>query len=143
MNKEKCILKATSIPYFGHILSGESTHPDPNKVKAIHEMPLPKSREQLQTLLGMLNYLSWYIPNLSTQNEQLRLLQKQKVFIWTPDHEQVLQQLKESTCRRVASFKPTCSNIELQVDASKSGLGAILLQNNSAVSYASRSLTNT
>jgi hypothetical protein len=92
-------------------------------------MPLPKSREQLQTFLGMLNYLSWFISNLSTQNELLRSFLKQKMFIWTPDHKQVLQQTKESICRRVAFFDPTCSNIELQVDPLKSRLGAILLQN--------------
>ena len=62
-NRDKCIFDATSISYFGHILTEEGVKPDPNKTRAIRDMPAPKSKEELHTLLGMYNYLSQYIPN--------------------------------------------------------------------------------
>ncbi|KAK2702632.1 hypothetical protein QYM36_018763 [Artemia franciscana] len=73
-NREKCVFNATAIPYFGHLLTTEGVRPDPNKTKVIAEMPEPRNKEQLQTLLGMFNYLSRYIPNLSSLNQPLREL---------------------------------------------------------------------
>ena len=56
-------------------------------------MPAPKSCEQPQTLLGILDY-SQYIPNLLAINQPLRSLLKDKVFAWNPVHNQVLNQLR-------------------------------------------------
>ena len=82
LNKAKCTLKSKSIPYFGHVISKDGIHPDPNKVNTLKEMPRPRTHKELQTLLGMLNYLSRYIPNLSSQNEPLRTLSKQQKFVF-------------------------------------------------------------
>jgi uncharacterized protein YvpB len=41
----------------------------PEKTKAINQMPIPQTREELLTLLGMLNYLGKYIPNFTTENK--------------------------------------------------------------------------
>ncbi|KAK2715885.1 hypothetical protein QYM36_010452 [Artemia franciscana] len=70
--QDKCVFNATAIPYFGHLLTMEGVKPDPNKTKAISEMLEPRNKEELQMLLGMFNYLSRYIPNLS------RVLELQK-----------------------------------------------------------------
>ena len=64
-NKEKCLFDAEAIPYFGFILTKGGMKPVPSKLRAIKEMPAPKSKDELQTLLGMFNYLSRYIPALS------------------------------------------------------------------------------
>jgi hypothetical protein len=52
-NGDKCIFNAKVLPYFGHLLTTEGEKPDPNKTRAIAEMPEPKNKEELQTLLGM------------------------------------------------------------------------------------------
>ena len=143
LNKDKCIFKSASIPYFGHIISENGIHPDPEKIRAIEKMPSPKSQEELQTALGMLNYLSRYIPNLSSLNEPLRTLAKQKQFNWTNEHEATLTKIKASIITTISLFDPTKNQIEIQVDASKSGLGAVLLQENKIVSFASKSLNET
>ncbi|KAK2707859.1 hypothetical protein QYM36_015514 [Artemia franciscana] len=65
-NQEKCIFDAESIPYFGHLLTTKGIKADPQKRKAITNMPAPGS--QLQVLLCMYSYLARYIPNLSTIN---------------------------------------------------------------------------
>ncbi|KAK2727616.1 hypothetical protein QYM36_008187 [Artemia franciscana] len=143
LNKAKCILKSESIPYFGHVISKDGIHPDPNKVNALKEMPRPRNREELQTLLGMLNYLSRYIPNLSFQNEPLRTLSKQHKFVWEEVHDNAFDTIKKSICSTISPFNPSVGNLELQVDASKSGLGAVLIQNENIISFSSRSLNTT
>ncbi|KAK2725150.1 hypothetical protein QYM36_001561 [Artemia franciscana] len=143
LNKAKCILKSKSIPYFGHVISKDGIHPDPNKVNALKEMPRPRNREELQTLLGMLNYLSRYIPNLSSQNEPLQTLSKQHKFVWEEVHDNAFDTIKKSICSTISPFNPSVGNLELQVDASKSGLGAVLIQNENIISFSSRSLNTT
>ncbi|KAK2713179.1 hypothetical protein QYM36_011767 [Artemia franciscana] len=143
LNKANCILKSESIPYFGHVISKDGIHPDPNKVNALKEIPQPHNREELQTLLGMLNYLSCYIPNLSSQNEPLRTLSKQHKFVWEEVHDNAFDTIKKSVCSTISPFNPSVGNLELQVDASKSGLGAVLIQNENIISFSSRSLNTT
>ncbi|KAK2706044.1 hypothetical protein QYM36_016158 [Artemia franciscana] len=143
LNKAKCILKSESITYFGHVISKDGIHPDPNKVNALKEMPRPRNREELQTLLGMLNYLSRYIPNLSSQNEPLRTLSKQHKFVWEEVHDNAFDTIKISIFSIISPCNPSVGNLELQVDASKSGLGAVLIQNENIISFSSRSLNTT
>lgn len=46
-------------------MTADGFKPDPEKIKAIIDMPEPQSKQDLQRLLGMVNYLSQYIPNMS------------------------------------------------------------------------------
>ena len=58
-------------------------HPDPKKVQGITEMTVPMDKQQLQSFLGMVNYMGTFIPNLSHHTEPLRaMLKKDNVFHW-------------------------------------------------------------
>ena len=58
LNKDKYLFRCTKIPFFGEVISQQGVGPDPRKVQALTEMPPPKCRKELQTFLGILNYLS-------------------------------------------------------------------------------------
>ena len=49
----------------GHVLTAEGLQPDPEKFKAIKEMPTPTDKQSIQRLLGMTNYLQKFAPRLS------------------------------------------------------------------------------
>ncbi|RXN11580.1 Retrovirus-related Pol poly from transposon [Labeo rohita] len=145
LNPEKSIVSATEVRYFGHCLSAEGIKPDPEKVSAIKNMEPPKSKAELETVLGMINYLSKFVPCLSDINSPLRLLLKQSSeFIWDSQHDDAFQKMKELITKEpgpiLACYDPQ-KELHLQVDASKYGLGAVLLQDGKPLSYASRSLT--
>ncbi|KAK2721303.1 hypothetical protein QYM36_003550 [Artemia franciscana] len=140
-NRSKCQIAVQSVCYFGHIISNAGVKPDPEKLRAINKMPTPKSKEELQTLLGMLNFLSRYIPNLATQNQPLRDLIKANEFEWKELHTTCLNQLKESIVTNLAFFDSSSPTLELEVDASKHGLGAQISANGKIFAYASRSLS--
>ena len=93
-NKDKCSFSASSVCYFGHVIGADGMKADPEKLRAIKEMPRPQSREELLSLLGMLNYLAKYIPDLSTRNKSLRDILKCEPFSWSPENDQTLVELK-------------------------------------------------
>lgn len=64
-NKDKIQFKVKSVIYMGNIISESGVQPDPEKVKAIVEMPAPEDKKGVQRPLGTVNYLASYIPNMS------------------------------------------------------------------------------
>ena len=69
-SREKCEVKKDSVTFFRTIYDANGAHPDPKKVYAIHKMP-PPDNKQLQHFLGMITYLSPFIPALSTHTAPL------------------------------------------------------------------------
>ena len=108
-------------------------------------MPRPQTKQDLQHLLGMVNYLLQYIPNMSEITAPLRsLLNKDARWFWHEEHHRSLKRIKAVlTSSPVLRFYDIGKPVTLQVDASQSGLGACLIQEGHPVIYASRSLTNT
>jgi len=78
LNREKCHFRVSEVHlYVGHVLSADGVKPHPQKVEAIIAMPTPANREDLQRFLGVVTYLSKFIPNMSQKSAPLRhLLQK-------------------------------------------------------------------
>ena len=59
------------------MLSADGVKPNPQKFEVIIAMPRLANREDLQRFLGVVSYLSKFIPNMSQKSAQLRqLLQK-------------------------------------------------------------------
>ena len=58
LNPDKCTIRVTEVSYFGNLLTVGGLKPDPGKVAAINEMPPSTYVEELQTILGMVNYLA-------------------------------------------------------------------------------------
>lgn len=58
LNKEKCLFNRSSVYFTGHIVSENGIQADPKKVEAIQKANPPKNKKELQTLLGMVNYLA-------------------------------------------------------------------------------------
>ena len=65
LNQKKLQLNSESLSFLGHVISKDGLKIDPAKVKAITEMAPPTSVPELRRFLGMVNYVSKFIPNLS------------------------------------------------------------------------------
>ena len=145
LNPEKSTICATEVNYFGHRITKDGIKPDPAKIAAVRDMEPPKDRGELETILGMVNYLSKFAPMLSDINAPLRQLLKQSnEFLWDAQHDEAFRKMKERITRDpgpvLAYFDPS-KELRLQVDASKYGLGAVLLQEGKPIGYASKSLS--
>lgn len=144
-NPDKIQLNRSEVTYLGHIVSADGLKPDPDKIQAITEMPSPTDKLGIQRLLGTLNFLRGFIPDISTVTEPLRvLLRSDTQWHWGPEQEDAITKIKDRlTSAPVLQYFDLEKSTTLQVDSSQSGLGAVLLQDNHPVAYASRALTDT
>ena len=138
-------MKSDRIKFFGNYLSSNGLEPDPDKIAAIVDMSPPKYTLELQTFLGMANYLSRYAANLAIKTAVLRdLTKKESAFVWGPEHQKTFDSLKETIATAAAlAYFDSSKPVIIQTDASKRGVGATLLQDGRPVAYARKSLTET
>lgn len=108
-------------------------------------MKHPTNVKELETFLGMLTYLERFLSNLSQKTDNLRkLFRKNSEWIWDSNSQKAFTDLKRVlTAAPVLQYFDSNKQITLSVDASQSGLGAVLLQDNLPVEYASRSINET
>ena len=149
-NLPKLKFKIPKAMYNGEIFTKHGMEPDPEKVKAIVEMPTPTDKAGLLRYIGMLTYLSPYCQNLSSVLKPLRtLLQDDQEYLWSSVQNEAFAATKELISKApVLSYYNMHKPVVLQVDASSHGLGGALLQPDDQnklrpVAYTSCSLTKT
>ncbi|CAB4004151.1 Transposon Ty3-I Gag-Pol [Paramuricea clavata] len=145
LNKDKCEIGLQQVTYIGHTLSSNGLKPDVNKVEAIKTMDTPTDKAAVQRFPGMATYLAKLIPNSSQLAAPLRmLLEKNTAWHWDVQQQNSFERLKQTiTNAPVLKYYDVNKHVTIQVDASPDGLGAVLLQDERPVAYASRSLTQT
>ena len=79
LNSSKCQFRCNGLTYLGHTISKDGINADANKIRAITEMPIPEDKEAVQRLLGMINYVGKFIPNLAKVTKPLRELLKKEI----------------------------------------------------------------
>ena len=144
-NSQKTHVKAQVINFFGCLYDANGVHPDPGKVNAVHTLLAPTNVTKLQEFLGLVTYLSPFIPGLSTLTAPLQeLLKKDTDFIWNHTYDAAFEWVKEGVISdtTLRYFDPSLP-VTIQVDASQVGLGAALLQNGKPIAFASKALTKT
>ena len=148
-----------SIPFFGKVVSRKGIQPDPQKVRALTKMPAPKNKWELQSFLGIINYLGKFSPGTAEVCEPLRKLTSTRVaWTWNTSYQQMFNKAKSLIKAEVCmKFYDDTKPLYLETDASGVGLGVTLLQlhNNTAcqkgmapdntnlhpIAFASKSLT--
>ena len=83
LNPDKLTVGAQEVEYFSHIISADGLKPDPTMVKAIQDMLPPVDKKELQTMLGMINYLVKFAPQLAEMTKPIRdLLKEDSAYLW-------------------------------------------------------------
>ena len=143
LNPDKIQLQLNEVSYMGHRITANGLKIDPEKTKAIRNMPIPTDKQGVQRLLGMVNFVQKFAPRLAEIITPLRdLIKKGNEFKWDEHvHGKALDEIHQ-TLAEPSVPDPNVTPV-LQCDASMNGFGACLLQDNQPVAYASRSLTPT
>lgn len=145
INSKKMNLRQKEVKFMGHVISSDGLKPDPDKITAIENMPRPRSKQELMSLLGFINYLAKFLPHLAQVSQPLRDLTTKNVqFVWSPIHDRAFTKVKRLISNHpVLKYYDINEEVTLQCDASEKGLGATLLQSGQPVAFASRTLSAT
>ena len=104
----------------------------------------PENIGELETILGMISYVSKFIPKLSDLNAPLRELKTRDEWTWGEGEHAAFQRVKDALVSTgVLRYYNVHKPVTVTVDASRKGLGAAVLQDGGVVAYASRALTPT
>ena len=61
----KCRFEETKLHMLGHIVDNSEVHPDPEKVRAVKDFPIPKDVKSIQSFVGLCSYYRKFIPNFA------------------------------------------------------------------------------
>ncbi|GJT95430.1 putative reverse transcriptase domain-containing protein [Tanacetum coccineum] len=132
-----------SIQYLDHWGSdSEGIHMDPAKIESIKDWTSPKSPTEIRQFLGLVGYYRRLLRCFKDRQTQwTKLTQKKVKFEWGDKQEASFQLLKQKLCSAPILALPEGSeDFIAYCDASKKGLGAVLMQREKVISYASRQL---
>ena len=101
-NPDKCFIKKQQIEYFGRVITPQGVEQCPKKVKGITTLAALTDKQELQSLLGTVNFMSTFIPNLTKKTHLMRsLLKRDTHFVWTSDMQKELDTIKKDIAKAV------------------------------------------
>eukprot|EP00253_Pinus_taeda_P022539 PITA_22539 len=135
----KCDFYKEQIQYLGHIITKEGIAVDPEKIKTIMEWPTPKDVADIRSFMGLVGYYRWFVEGFSRVAYPITSLQKKgKVFKWTADCQRSFEQLKHLlTTAPVLCVADPEKEYVVCTDASKEGVGGVLMQEGKVIAYES------
>ena len=149
LKREKCAFMLSTVDYLGHVISSEGLSPNPEKIRAIIDAPAPQDVQQLRSFLGLVNYYSKFLPNLSTTLAPLhQLLQAKAKWTWGKAQREAFKEAKSQlTSSGVLIHFDPHKELILSCDASPYGVGAVLSHrmvdgSEKPIAFASRSLSS-
>ncbi|GJR14227.1 putative reverse transcriptase domain-containing protein [Tanacetum coccineum] len=138
----KCEFWLSKVQFLGHVIDSEGIHVDPAKIESIKDWASPKTPTEIRQFLGLAGYYRRFIEGFSKiARPMTKLTQKSVKFDWGEKAEAAFQLLKQKLCSALILALPEGSeNFVVYCDASHKGLGAVLMQKEKVIAYASRQL---
>ncbi|WVZ49811.1 hypothetical protein U9M48_001137 [Paspalum notatum var. saurae] len=138
----KCEFWLEKVAFLGHVLTAEGVSVDPEKVEAVSNWKTPRNVTEIRSFLGLAGYYRRFMENFSKIAKPMTgLLKNNTPYEWDDKCEVSFQLLKEKlTTAPVLTLPDLHKDFVVYCDASRQGLGCVLMQDNKVVSYASRQL---
>lgn len=150
LKPEKSYLMRDQIHYLGHVITAHGVSPDPDKIRAVRDFPIPKNKTDVRAFLGLTGYYRKFIEKYSYVAKPLNDLTKGdgKQIEWVeggPAHK-AFEELKNRLISSPIMAHPDWDlPFIVQTDACHYGISAILAQKvhgkERVVSYHSKTLT--
>ncbi|XP_057965430.1 uncharacterized protein LOC131155991 [Malania oleifera] len=130
LNPKKCTFGASSGKLFGFIVSEKGIEVDPDKIKAIREMPSPKTEKEVRSFLGQLNYIARFISQLNATCKPIfKLLKKDNPEKWSEDCQKAFEKIKEYLLNPPVLVPPVPGRpLILYLVVSENSMGCVLGQ---------------
>nr|GFA80805.1 retrotransposon protein, putative, Ty3-gypsy subclass [Tanacetum cinerariifolium] len=138
----KCKFWIPKVQFLNHVINSQGIHVDPAKIESVKDWASPKSPMKIHQFLGLAGYYRRFIKGFSMIAKPMtKLTQKKIKFEWGDKQEAAFQLLKQKLCSApILALLEGSEDFVAYCDASIKGLGAVLLQRDKVISYASRQL---
>ena len=138
----KCEFWLSRVGFIGHVVSADGIYVDPQKVEAVENWAQPTTVTEVRSFLRLAGYYRRFIEGFSKIARPLHCLTRKGVkFEWIDRCEGSFQTLKEKlTSAPVLTLPGGNEGFEVYNDASRQGLGCVLMQHKRVVAYSSRQL---
>ncbi|GJU64758.1 putative reverse transcriptase domain-containing protein, partial [Tanacetum coccineum] len=138
----KCEFWLSKVQFLSHVIDSEGIHVDPTKIESIKDWASPKTSTKIHQFLGLAGYYRQFIEGFSKIAKPItKLTQKNVKFDWSEKAKAAFQLLKQKLCSASILALPEGSeNFMVYCEASRKGLGAVLMQREKVIAYASRQL---
>ena len=130
LNPKKCTFGVTSGKLLGHMVSKRGIEVDPDKIRAILDMPAPRTEKEVRGFLGRLQYISRFIVRLTDICEPIfRLLRKSQRSVWDDQCQRAFERIKEYLLSPLVLVPPILGRpFLLYLSVSDIALGCMLAQ---------------
>ncbi|KAJ0442506.1 putative nucleotidyltransferase, Ribonuclease H [Helianthus annuus] len=138
----KCEFWLREVQFLGHVVNGDGIHVDPTMIEAIKNWETSKMPTEIRQFLGLAGYYHRFIEDFSKIAQPLTsFTQKDKKYEWGDKQEEAFQLLKNKLCDApILSLPEGTDDFMVYCDASRQGLGCVLMQRQKVIAYASRQL---
>ncbi|KAL7280521.1 hypothetical protein ACG7TL_005453 [Trametes sanguinea] len=129
LSRKKCDLFSKDLDCLGHRIDDRGLHADTDKMSRIRNWRIPRSYQEVQRFLGLVNYLAHFMPDVTAYTTPLSsMVHNDRPFVWRKLHDKCFEEIKALACK-VPILKPIdhAKNepIWLIGDTSVYGLGAL------------------
>ena len=130
------------VVFLGYVVSAKGIEVDEEKVKAIKEWPTPKSITEVRSFYGLASFYRQFVKDFSTLAAPLNeIVKKSMGFKWGSEKDRVFIEIKERLCGAPLLVLPDFSKtFEIECDASRIGIRAVLMQEKRLIAYFSEKL---
>ena len=138
----KCQFWLDSVAFLRHVISSKGVSIDPQKIEAIVNWKPPTNVTDIWSFLGLVGYYRKFVEGFSKLAAPLtKLARKEEKFVWSEACQQSFDELKRKlTSAPVLTLLSGHDGYTMYCDASKQGLGCVLMQHEKVIAYASRQL---
>ncbi|WVZ88354.1 hypothetical protein U9M48_034885 [Paspalum notatum var. saurae] len=138
----KCDFWIEEVKFLGHVISNGGIAVDQSKVSEVQNWKIPEDVKGIRSFLGLAGYYRRFIEGFSKIAKPMTaLLEKNIKFQWTSACQKAFEELKKRlTTAPVLTFPDMHKPFSVYCDASRLGLGCVLMQEGKVIAYASRQL---
>ncbi|GJU02386.1 putative reverse transcriptase domain-containing protein [Tanacetum coccineum] len=135
----KCEFWIPKVLFLSHVIDNRGIRVDPAKIESIKDWASPKSPTEIRQFLGLAEYYRRFIEGFSKiAKSMMKLTQIGIKFDWGEKEENAFQIIKQKLCSAPILALPEGSeDFVVYCDASHKGLGAVLMQREKVIAYAS------
>jgi hypothetical protein len=135
----KCEFWLIKVAFLGHVISAGGVSVDPSKVKDVLNWMPPTTDSEIHSFLGLVGYYHRFIKDFSKISKpMMKLLEKNKAFEWTTECQASFEELRKClTSAPILVLPDLTKKFNIYCDASRRGLGCVLMQEGQVVCYAS------